>query len=77
MKVVLNNRVVILSLYILLIVCMGIATIMGNADETVDIYGSWRFCGLWGMLTLFSIFYLIGRRYTDAWPWRLCICSSW
>lgn len=62
MKVVLNNRVVILSLYILLIVCMGIATIMGNADETVDIYGSWWFCSLWGMLTLCSIFYLIGRK---------------
>lgn len=41
MKVVLNNRVVILSLYMLLIACMGIATIMGNTDETVDIYGSW------------------------------------
>ena len=62
MKVVLNNRVVILSLYILLIVCMGIATIMGNADETVDIYGSWWFCGLWGMLTLCSISYFVSRK---------------
>lgn len=43
MKVVLNNRVVILSLYMLLIACMGIATIMENGDETVEIYGSWWF----------------------------------
>ena len=62
MKVVLNNRVVILSLYMLLIACMGIATIMGNGDETVEIYGSWWFPCLWGILALCSLFYLVEKK---------------
>ena len=50
------SRYVILSLYTLLIVCMGIATIVerqhGSAGAHASVYGTWWFAALWAVLAL-------------------------
>ena len=54
-----HTNLIIVSLYTLLIVCMGIATIMerlyGKQWAHDYIYGSWWFIGLWVAITLVSI----------------------
>ena len=59
------SRYVILSLYTLLIVCMGIATIVerqhGSAGAHASVYGTWWFAALWAVLALVSLAYLVRR----------------
>ena len=61
-----HTNLIIVSLYTLLIVCMGIATIMerlyGKPWAHDYIYGSWWFIGLWVAITLVSIASLVSHK---------------
>lgn len=61
-----HTNLIIVSLYTLLIVCMGIATIMerlyGKPWVHDYIYGSWWFIGLWVAITLVSIASLVSHK---------------
>lgn len=56
----------IFSLYTLLIVCMGSATIVekvhGSESAHSAIYGTWWFIGMWAALSLLSLAYLVKRK---------------
>lgn len=53
----------IISLYALLIVCMGISTIIvklyGEDFASANIYGSWWFISLWAILVFVALLYLV------------------
>ena len=56
----------IIWIYILIIVCLGTATIVekyhGTGFVTKYIYGSWWMCLLWALLAALGVFYIIKRR---------------
>lgn len=56
----------VLTLGILLIVCMGAATVVekvaGKEYAYTEIYGSWWFLTLWGLLTTVSLIFLIRKK---------------
>lgn len=56
----------LLSLYTLLVVCMGIATVVeklhGSECAKVAVYGSWWFFGLWISLSAVSVVHLIRQK---------------
>ena len=63
-----NNRwinVTVATLYILLIVCMGIATMvekfLGSDFAKEHIYGSWWFVAAWALLTVLSLYYIFKK----------------
>ena len=59
-------RKIIYTLYVLIIVCLGSATIIekyhGTQFVSTYIYGSWWMCVLWAILVGGGIFYLLKRR---------------
>ncbi len=64
--VIKNKSTIILTLYTLLIVCMGFATIIGKffGEEMAHttVYGSWWFIGLWTVLIVFSLGFLVEKK---------------
>lgn len=56
----------ILSLYALLVVCMGISTLLekqyGTTYVSQHIYGSWWFIALWALLTVASLRFLVLKK---------------
>lgn len=56
----------IMTLYTLIVVCMGLATIIeklyGTPCAVGSVYGSWWFISLWGVLSLLSLIYLFQRK---------------
>lgn len=60
------NKLVVLVPYILLIVCMGFATFIeklhGVDYASQNVYASWWFIGLWGILTLVSLAFLVNKK---------------
>ncbi|MBP7358236.1 MAG: cytochrome c biogenesis protein CcsA [Prevotella sp.] len=56
----------IIILYAAIIIIMGIATFIEHSKGTMfastEIYGSWWFCALWGILTAAAVFFLIISR---------------
>ncbi len=61
-----NLKYIVSTLYILLIVCMGVFTIIekyrGTSFASENLYGSWWFSALWALLTAFAIAYFLRRR---------------
>ena len=60
------TKIVIGSLYTLIVVCIGIATVIekyrGSDFVGNSIYGAWWFSALWGVLTVVALVYLIRQR---------------
>lgn len=60
------SKTLILSLYTLLIVCMGVATIIekiqGQNYVHDTIYGSWWFIALWALLAIMALAFLVQKR---------------
>lgn len=54
------------TLYTLLVVCMGFATVVeklyGTDAASEGVYGSWWFCTLWFVLTALSVAHLVKRK---------------
>ena len=61
-----KHIVIINSLYTLLVVCMGFATIVeklcGKTYVSEIIYGSWWFAALWGLTAIVSLLYLVRKK---------------
>ena len=57
---------IIIALYILIVVCIGFATIVekyhGTAFVGEHIYGAWWFSALWGVLTITACAYMLKQR---------------
>lgn len=60
---------IICTLYILIIVCMGLATFIENIHDTqfvhINIYGTWWFAALWALLTTTGLTYIIKRHISN------------
>ena len=60
------SKKIILALYILIAVCIGLATIIeryhGTAFVGRHIYGAWWFSALWAVLTVASFAYIMQQR---------------
>ena len=60
------NKKLILTLYTLIVVCIGLATIIekyrGTGFVSEHIYGSWWFSALWAVLTVSSCAYLLKQK---------------
>lgn len=67
----LKLKYVVLSLYALLIVCMGVATIVEKTEDreyaAEAIYGSWWFIALWGLLAAGAMAFLLRRKVHKRW----------
>lgn len=67
----LKLKYVVLSLYALIIVCMGVATIVekteGREFAAEAIYGSWWFVALWGLLAMGAMAFLLRRKVHKRW----------
>jgi ABC-type transport system involved in cytochrome c biogenesis permease subunit len=67
-------------LYSVTVVCMSVATLIEKTSgtETVqqDIYGSWWFCMLWGMLALVGIIYYLQHSFLFRHPNILLLHTS-
>ena len=65
-----TTKPLLFAVYILVIVCMGAATIVekykGSDFVASYIYGSWWFVLLWAVLAALSIVYFV-RHITKAW----------
>lgn len=61
-----NLKYIVLTLYTLLIVCMGLTTVIekieGRDYVAEHIYGSWWFVAMWGMLAMASMVFLLRKR---------------
>ena len=60
------NKKVVFTLYTLIIVCIGFATVIEKFRGTIfvseHIYGTWWFSGLWAVLTVTALAYIIKRQ---------------
>lgn len=61
----------IIILYAAIIIIMGIATFIEHSKGTMfastEIYGSWWFCALWGILTAAAVFFFNHFTYKKIW----------
>lgn len=57
---------IIFTLYVLIIILLGTATIVEKYQGTdfvaTHLYGSWWMCGLWALLTAFGVFYILKQK---------------
>ena len=60
------NKIIIFTLYTLIVACIGFATVVekyhGTAFVSDNIYGAWWFSALWGVLTVASLAYIMKQR---------------
>ena len=60
------NRLIIFTLYALIVACIGVATVVEKYSGTDfvgdNIYGSWWFSALWAVLTVASLAYMMQQR---------------
>ena len=60
------NKKLIIALYILIVVCIGFATVIekyhGTTFVSENIYGAWWFSALWAVLTVVSCAYILQQR---------------
>ena len=61
-----RTKILIGSLYTLIVVCIGLATVVekyrGTAYVGENIYGAWWFSALWAVLTVAALAYIVKRR---------------
>ena len=61
-----RTKILIGSLYTLIVVCIGLATVVekyrGTAYVGENIYGAWWFSALWALLTVAALAYIVKRR---------------
>ena len=61
-----RTKILIGSLYTLIVVCIGLATVVekyrGTAYVGENIYGAWWFSALWAVLTVAALAYIMKRR---------------
>lgn len=67
-----NLKKIVLALYVLLIVCMGVATMIEKTHGTEvahrSIYGAWWFVALWAVLAVASLVFLLQKRVQKRLP---------
>ena len=60
------NKIIIFTLYTLIIACIGFATVIEKYRDTLfvseHIYGAWWFTALWAVLTVASLAYIMQQR---------------
>ena len=60
------TKITIITLYTLLVVCIGFATVIekyqGTAFVSDNIYGAWWFSALWAVLTVAALAYIVKQR---------------
>ena len=60
------TKITIITLYTLLVVCIGVATVIekyqGTAFVSDNIYGAWWFSALWAVLTVAALAYIVKQR---------------
>ena len=60
------NKIIIFTLYTLIIACIGFATVIEKYRDTLfvseHIYGAWWFSALWAVLTVASLAYIMQQR---------------
>ncbi len=61
-----RTKILIGSLYTLIVVCIGLATVVEKYRDTAyvgeNIYGAWWFSALWAVLTVAALAYIVKRR---------------
>ena len=59
-------KIIILVLYVLIVVCIGLATVVekyhGTTFVSDNIYGAWWFSALWAALTMVALTYIVKQR---------------
>ena len=67
-----RTKILIGSLYTLIVVCIGLATVVekyrGTAYVGENIYGAWWFSALWAVLTVAALAYIVKRRLYKRLP---------
>ncbi len=65
------TKITICSLYTLIVVCIGFATVIekyrGTTFVSEHIYGAWWFSALWAVLTIAAFAYIIQQRLYKRW----------
>ena len=60
------TKIIIITLYTLIVVCIGFATIIekyyGTTFVSNHLYGAWWFSALWALLTVVALAYIIKQR---------------